>query len=242
MSRAPRSKYEIIEINKREISVDVSMLRQNESLFFNATAIAQQFGKLSKDFLRLQSTQEYIEALQEISGKEKSPFENLVKTQKGGKHQGTWLSNELALEFAGWCSASFRVHLHKWIIQKLEDEQQRKIARETARTGYLPLTNAIKAAHVEPKPFHYSNEADLINRIVLGMSAKKFKSKHGVDDVRSGCDAWQCYQLDKLQRINAALLEIGMSFDERKSQLKRMLDKDCMNDDFIEAPAVEVAQ
>jgi len=230
MSRLPRNKFEIIEINNCEVSVDVSLLQQNENMFFNATEIARQFGRRAPDFLKSQSTQEYIEALQEVSGNPESPFENLVKIQKGGKYQGTWLSNELALEFAGWCSASFRVHLHKWIGQKLEEEHNRKIARDTARTGYLPLTHAIKSAHDEPKPYHYSNEADLINRIVLGMTAKKFKAKHGVDDVRSACDAWQVSLLDKLQRINAALIEVGMIFNERKTQLNRVMDKACLNE------------
>ncbi|MDR3599369.1 MAG: Rha family transcriptional regulator [Desulfosporosinus sp.] len=40
-------------------------------------------------------------------------------------------------------------------------------SRYLARLEYPELTDAIKSMHAEPKFFHYSNEADLINRIVL---------------------------------------------------------------------------
>jgi hypothetical protein len=40
-------------------------------------------------------------------------------------------------------------------------------------------------AHPEPKHYHFSNETDMINRIVLGVSAKQFKETHGLSDVSS---------------------------------------------------------
>ena len=47
------------------------------------------------------------------------------------------------------------------------------------------FTQAIMDAHDEPKSYHYSNEYDLINRLVLGCTAKKFKEIHGLGDVPS---------------------------------------------------------
>jgi len=130
------------------------------------------------------------------------------------------------LRFARWCSVPFEYQLDRWIEQRIDDEHQRKLARDSARTGYLPMTTAIQEAHDPAMNYHYSNEADLLNRVVLGMSAKQFKKANGVDSVRDGCDALQAHMLDKLQRINTSLIEIGMSFDDRRRQLQRLLDNE----------------
>ena len=210
-----RKKYEIIEVQTTEVCVDVSMLRKTEDLFFNATEIAKQFGKRTNDFLRLDSTKEYIDALAECNSQNGiSRSEEYVRVQNGGKHRGTWLHRDLALEFAGWLSASFRVHLHKWAEARIDEERHRKAIRDELRTGYRPLTDAIQKAHDPAKPYHFSNEADLINRIVLGMSAKQYREQHGVDDVRDHCDARQAYMLDQLQRMNAALIALGWDYPQ----------------------------
>ena len=44
-----------------------------------------------------------------------------------------------------------------------------------SKTGYLELSEAVQSDHAPVKSYHFSNEANLINRIVIGMSAKKYK-------------------------------------------------------------------
>jgi len=58
-----KTKYEIIEVNQAEIMVDVSLLTKSEELFFNATHMAKPFEKRVRDFLKLESTKEYMEAI-----------------------------------------------------------------------------------------------------------------------------------------------------------------------------------
>lgn len=170
--------FEIANIDVVEITVDVSFISKTGDVFFNATEIARQFGKLPKDFLRLTSTQEYITEILAESGKENPPFQELVRTIKGGKYQGTWLHKELAFEFAGWCSPSFRRKLHKWTESRLQQEQERVRHLLELKTGFLPLTNAIQSAHSDIKPYHFSNECNLINKLVTGMTAKKYNRRH----------------------------------------------------------------
>jgi len=218
-----RSKYEIIEVGQAEITVDISMLVKSEMLYFNATEIAKQFNKDLQSFIRSDETVQYVQML---IGDSKTVFKtelDCIKARRG-KYGGTWLHNDLALRFARWCSVPFEYLLDRWIEQRLGDEQQRKLARDAARTGYLAMTDAIQAVHDPVKPYHFSNEADLLNRIVLGMSAKQFKQENGVDSVRDACDAWQIYMLEKLQRIDTSLIEIGMDSEERKQQLQRLFD------------------
>ncbi len=225
MSLSTKPKYEVFAVNNIEITVDVSLLLKSEELYFNATDIAKQFGKLPADFLRLQSTKEYIEEIINDSGNGISHNENLIRITQGGKYQGTWLHQELAYEFAGWLSATFRRSLHKWTDCRLREEHQRKQHRLELRTGFLPLTNAIQAAHTDLKPYHFSNECDLINRLVTGMPAKKFKHARNIESVRDGLTAAELRLMDKLQMQNTSLIELGFSYEERKPLLMGQADK-----------------
>lgn len=213
-----RAKYEIIEIDKCEITVDVSLLLKSDDLFFNATEMAKPFRKQVSDFLRLASTIEYMN---EIFKEGNSPFKNYddLVMVKRGKYGGTWLHQELAFEFAGWCSAMFRRKLHKWTERRIEQERDWQRKRIEAKTGFLPLTNAIETAHNPVKFYHFSSECDLLNIIVLGMKAKKFKALHAVKNVRDAMDASQLAEMNRLQIINTGLLEIGMSYKDRKENL-----------------------
>ena len=218
------TKYEIIEINGIDITVDISLLIKTEELFFNATEMAKPFCKLPSEYLRLPSTEKYIEALIVLSednndmGKSRNDF---VETKRGGKYQGTWLHKKLALDFARWLSPIFAVRMDQWVEVRLKEEQSRKRARLEAKTGYLPMTNAILRNHNPAKPYHFSNENNLIYRSVFGLSAKDFKKKHGVDSVRDACTAAQLQEIVRLQTINTGLVEIGMDYQERKEHLER---------------------
>lgn len=58
-----KTKYEIIEIDRAEFTVDVSLLAKTEEMFFNVTQMAKTFNKRVKDFLRLESTKEYMKVI-----------------------------------------------------------------------------------------------------------------------------------------------------------------------------------
>jgi hypothetical protein len=63
-------------------------------------------------------------------------------------------------------------------------------------------------------------ECDLINRLVTGMFAKKFKEKHGVQSVRDALTAAQALLMEKLQVQDTCLIELGFNYEQRKSALK----------------------
>ncbi|MGZ8157943.1 MAG: KilA-N domain-containing protein [Methylobacter sp.] len=225
MNQLIKPKYEVFAVNNIEITVDVSLLLKSEELYFNATDIAKQFGKRPQHFLELASTHEYIEEILKESQGHNSGFEDLVRITQGGKYKGTWLHQELAYEFAGWLSATFRRNLHKWVDSRLREEHQRQQHRLELKTGFLPLTNAIQAAHPDLKPYHFSNECDMINRLVTGMSAKKFKQVRGIENVRDGLTAAEAQLMDKLQMQNTCLIELGFSYEDRKCRLQNQADK-----------------
>ena len=95
-----------------------------------------------------------------------------------------------------------------------------------ARDDFPIFTQAIEDAHDEPKSYHYSNEVDMINRIVLGMSAKQFKELHGLPanlkSIRPFLETSQAKAIRKLQSADVRLLYKGFQFQERKSELSNL--------------------
>jgi len=227
-----RTKYEIIEVNNVEVTVDLSMLVKTDDMFFNATEIAKQFEKQPNEFLRSESAKEYIKALIEVkSNTEKSRIaeSDLIRTRKGSKYGGTWLHQDLALQFARWISPVFSVKLDIWIKERLREEEGRRKAILAAKTGYLELSEAVMHDHDPVKGYHYSNEANLINRIVLGMTAKEYKKIHAVDNVRDNVDVFEAKSLDKLQKMDTSLIELGVEYQERKDRLTKFYqEKMCL--------------
>lgn len=73
----------------------------------NATEMAKPFGKRPAKWLELPSTKEFLVALTEVR---KSDFA-LIQTDKGGINGGggTWMHEDVALEFARWLSPAFAI-------------------------------------------------------------------------------------------------------------------------------------
>lgn len=218
--------YEVATMPACQITVDVSALA-SETMFFNATEMAKPFNKRPNDWLTSVEAKEYIEALliTRNSGNtatENFGNENLVRTKTGSKYGGTWMHNDLSIAFARWLSPMFAVQLDQWIKSRLKQEMTWQRERMESKTGFLPMTNAIQLAHDPVKPYHYSNECNMINRIVLGLSAKEFKLKHGTDDVRNHVTEQEIKAITLLQQTNTGLINIGMDYKQRKQHLEAL--------------------
>lgn len=105
----------------------------------------------------------------------------------------------------------------------LEKEERQKL-----RVEFRPMTDAVMLAHAEPKSYHYSNEADMINRIVLGMTAAKFKTFHEIEkneNVRDYMTEQQINAVISLQRANTVFITMDEEFADRKAKLQMLFDK-----------------
>jgi len=83
------------------------------------------------------------------------------------------------------------------------------------------LTEAIKATRENPKPYDYSNEADMINRIVLGMSAKQYREKHGIpkgDPIRPHMSSDEAVLMERIQ-----MMDIGFQYSEPEYQKRKQM-------------------
>ena len=109
-----------------------------------------------------------------------------------------------------------------YIRRFIEMEQFIKILA-SARKEFPLLTENIKMLHENPKPYHFSNECDLINRIVTGMSAKQFRQVHGLEkgiSIRPYLADEQVRMMETLQKVDIGLLVGVPDYAERKRYLE----------------------
>ncbi len=109
-----------------------------DNLMVNATEMAKTFGKQPYDWFRLPSTIEFLKAfimdyegtrsekiseryakISERNISEILSLYGLVFIQQGGNMQGTWMYDEIAIEFARWLSPDFSIWCNKRIKEIL---------------------------------------------------------------------------------------------------------------------------
>lgn len=93
----------------------------------------------------------------------------------------------------------------------------------SARQEFPLLTENIKLLHENPKPYHFSNECDMLNRIVLGMSAKQFRLANGIEkdkSIRPYLSKEQIDMLEILQKVDVGLLVAFPNYEDRKRHLE----------------------
>lgn len=93
----------------------------------------------------------------------------------------------------------------------------------SARQEFPLLTENIKLLHEDPKPYHFSNECNMLNRIVLGMTAKQFRLANGIEkgtSIRPYLAKDQIDMLETLQKVDVGLLVAFPSYEDRKRHLE----------------------
>ena len=115
---------------------------QKGSVMLNATQMGKAFGKRPNDWLRLQSTEEFLNALKisQNADMRSELFENekpLVEVVNGGKNKGSWFHEDVALEFSRWLSPSFAIWTNKH-IKELLLKGSTAIVKETKGYPALP--------------------------------------------------------------------------------------------------------
>jgi len=79
---------------------------ENSGVMANATEMAKVFSKNPKDFLRTKQAKEFMGSLSAVRH---ISLTELTCIKQGGDIQGTWMHEDVALEFARWLSPSFAI-------------------------------------------------------------------------------------------------------------------------------------
>jgi Rha family phage regulatory protein len=114
------------------------------------------------------------------------------------------------------------MHFKELYIQRFNEMEQCVRSLLSARQEFPMLTDMICRLHENPKPYHFSNECDMLNRIVFGMSAKQFRLANGIEkgqSIRPYLTAQQIHALDRLQHLDYGLLYSCPDFQQRKQML-----------------------
>ncbi|MCT4190211.1 phage antirepressor KilAC domain-containing protein [Elizabethkingia anophelis] len=93
---------------------NVSFRKESDSVFVNATEMAKPFNKRPNDYFNLIATKELITAITIKNGIAEN---QLVITERGGLNPGTWLNEDLAIDFAQWLSVDFRL----WVADRIKE-------------------------------------------------------------------------------------------------------------------------
>lgn len=108
-------------------------------------------------------------------------------------------------------------------IRRFNEMEQFIKTLVSARKEFPLLTENIKLLHDNPRPYHFSNECDMLNRIVTGMSAKQFRLAHGLEkgtSIRPYLTAEQVSLLETLQKVDIGLLVSVPDYEQRKRYLE----------------------
>jgi len=108
-------------------------------------------------------------------------------------------------------------------------EYERKTSRQQARLEAPLMTKALQDARArlgkDSPPHVFSNDYDMIYRIVLGLPAKKYKLEQGIDDksnLRDVLTLEQIKAVEALQRLNQSMHELDFDFETRKDKLHQV--------------------
>lgn len=114
-------------------------------------------------------------------------------------------------------------HFKEIYIRRFNEMEEHIKSLVSARQEFPLLTDNIKLAYDNPKPYHYSNECDMINRIVLGMTSKQYKIAHDIpsnESIRPYLSEEQIKLLDILQKVDIGLLFSVSDYHKRKQLLE----------------------
>jgi len=135
---------------------------------------------------------------------------------KRGKGGGTYAHNLIAMDFAMWLSTEFRVKVYLEYMNGTQRKENWNIQRIMAANNYRLMTRSISQSHEKPMPYHYSNEALMLNEIVFGV-------RDG--NVRDTATEKQLDDIAFLEGRNGAYIDLGMEYQERKERLTAIHNK-----------------
>ena len=156
-------------------------------------------------------------------------------TAKAGRYGGTYAHSDIAMEFASWISAEFKLYLMKDYRRLKFDENSRlslswNLNREISKLNYLVHTDAIQQNLLPPdltreqQSYVYADEADMLNVALFGMMAAQWRSQNQgrKGNIRDYASLQQLLVLSNMESYNALLIEQKHPQTERLQMLRQM--------------------
>lgn len=152
-----------------------------------------------------------------------------IVTKRGRYASGTYAYKDIAFEFASWISPEFKLYIIK-DYQRLKQDESSRLSFEWnekrlfSKLNYRIHTDAIKKHIADLKqnnPYVYSTEADMLNVVVFGMTAKQWRESNANSsgNIRDYASAIELLVLANIESMNAELIKQGKERNERFSIL-----------------------
>lgn len=153
-----------------------------------------------------------------------------------GRYGGTYAHKDIAMEFATWLSPKFKLYLIKEFqrLKVLENKSihslEWQIRRSLAKTNYRIHTDSIykslkgKELTKWKERLVYADEADMLNLILWGKTAKEWRTENSKEDkqnlnIRDTAEITDLIVLSNLETLNARFLDEGKSKEDRAKLL-----------------------
>lgn len=184
----------------------------------NSLMVAQIFNKRHDNVLRDIKTLDCSESFRLLNFEEST-----YKNEQGKKQPCVNMTRDgfvfLVMGYRGKNAAMFK----ELYIRRFNEMERFIQTLVSTRKDYPLLTENVKLLHENPKPYHFSNEADLINRLVVGMSAKEFRAKHSLlkgESIRPHLTDEQILLMNALQKADIGLMISEPNYEARKRYLE----------------------
>ena len=159
-------------------------------------------------------------------------------TKSGRYGGGIYAHIDIAFEFASWISPEFKLYIIKDYQRLKADENNRlslnwNLMREIAKLNYRIHIDAIKDNLIPPEltaeqiSYKYANEADLLNVVLFGKTAKQWRKENSGKNgnIRDDADLKQLLVLANMESYNAILISQEKSTSERIVLLRELAVK-----------------
>ena len=209
---------ELIPKNEYGIFADMKDVARVDSLF-----VADAFEKNHKEVLR--DIRKLTESKSGLSDEftERNFALGSYKDKRNQKRPCYYLTRDgftmLVMGYTGKKAMSFK----ELYIKRFNEMEEFITTLQSARYEFPHLTENIKLIHSNPKPYHFSNECDLINRVALGQSAKQFRLANGIEkgkSIRPHLTKEQIDLVEVLQKVDVGLLVAFPNYEDRKRHLE----------------------
>ena len=153
---------------------------------------------------------------------------------KSGRGGGTFAHPDIAMEFASWISAEFKLYLIQ-DYKRLKSDENSKLSlgwnlnREISKINYKIHTDAIKEYLLkdltnEQLSYKYASEADILNVALFNKRAKQWREENPdlKGNMRDYASLNELLVLANMESYNAILIGKGVEQKERMIELRKL--------------------
>lgn len=194
--------------------------KKDEEVRVSSRHIAKIFGKEHKDVLRAIDNILNSDGLSDEFS-QRNFTRSKYTTDRGKTYREYCLTRDgfvmVTMGFTGEKAMRFK----EWYITRFNEMEKQLMGLITARLECPELTDALKRLNAE-NPFVYSNEFDMINKMVLGMSTRDFRKIHDIkkgESIRPYLTKEQIELIQKLQKYDSVLVDVLPNYEDRKKAL-----------------------